>query len=230
ERQLFRRMSVFAADSTLEAIETVCETTPEVVASLVDHSLVHRAATAAVSRFTMLETVREFAAERLHESADGDRVRRRHAEFLLNAAESWSDAQRSQETRPGRPRLLPPAPDDTRAALKWALAAHDALAPRLAIAAGRHWHAQGRLAEGRSFIEAALVLGQGDEVVRAELLGLLAAVSYDGGDAVAAEQALAQALSLAREAGDERLEGWLRALRAEVQVAFSGPLRDSLAE
>jgi predicted ATPase/DNA-binding SARP family transcriptional activator len=229
ERQAFRRVSVFPADATLEAIEAVCETTSHVIGSLVDHSLINRVATAEGSRFHMHETIREFAVEERQRSPDNDLLPRRHAHYVLEAADSWRSQERGHPRYQGG-RFAAVHPDDTRAALRWALAAHDALAPRLAVAAGRHWHALGRLADGRSSIEAALALEHGDDGVRSELLGLLAAVLYDSGNAMGADRALTQALSLARRTGDERIEGWLRTLHAEVQVAFGRPLRDSLAE
>ena len=230
EAQLFRRMSVFAAASTLEAIEAVCEGTQEVLASLVDHNLVNRTVMAAGSRFAMLETAREFAQQRLLESPEAERVRRHHAAFVLRAAEGARDRQPSDCSDAGSAGSPQPDPGEMRAAVEWSLAARDRMAPRLVVAAGRHWHAQGRLVEGRDWIEAALALdGEGD-TVRAELLGLLASVLDDRGDRAAAGRGVAEARELARRAGSERVEGWVRALGAEFQLALGSSLRDSLVE
>ena len=84
------RLSVFAGGWTLEAAEAVCECDLETLASLVDKSLVRERD----GRFSMLETIREFARERLAEQEpDGDSLRR-HAEYFLEQAPgAWSTAQ-----------------------------------------------------------------------------------------------------------------------------------------
>jgi predicted ATPase/class 3 adenylate cyclase len=86
EQELFRQLAVFAGGATLDAAERVAEADLDVLESLVDKSLLRRRG----DRFTMLETIREYAAERLHEADDADLVRRRHADFFLALAESAS--------------------------------------------------------------------------------------------------------------------------------------------
>jgi predicted ATPase/class 3 adenylate cyclase len=85
EQRLFRRLAVFAASFELDAVGPVCQAELETLQSLVDKSLVRRWGS---GRFGMLETVHEFAEERLAESGDEDQVRRRHAEYYLAVAES----------------------------------------------------------------------------------------------------------------------------------------------
>jgi len=84
EQRLFARLSVFVGGSTLEAAETVCAAELDGLASLVDKSLVRQSG----DRFWMLETIREFAFERLREDDTLDEVRRRHAEYFLAGAEA----------------------------------------------------------------------------------------------------------------------------------------------
>lgn len=94
DRAVFRRVSVFAGGWTLEAASVVCELSlPEMLARLevlVDQSLIvpHTAADAPTPRFTMLETIREFALEQLAGSPEGDDARDRHAEFFRDMISS----------------------------------------------------------------------------------------------------------------------------------------------
>ena len=83
EQRLFARMSVFAGGCILESAEIVCDADLDVLQSLVDKSLVRFAD----ERFSMLETIREYAAERLAASEDAEAVGRRHAEHFLALAE-----------------------------------------------------------------------------------------------------------------------------------------------
>ena len=231
EAQLFRRMSVFAAASTLEAIEAVCEGTQEVLASLVDHNLVNRTVMAAGSRFAMLETAREFAQQRLLESPEAERVRRHHAAFVLRAAEGARDRQPSDCSDAGSAGSPQPDPGEMRAAVEWSLAARDWMAPRLVVAADKHWHAQGRLVEGRDpgsklplrWMERATPSALSCSAC-SQAFSTIAATGPPPGARVS------QARESARRAGSERVEGWVRALGAEFQLALGSSLRDSLVE
>jgi tetratricopeptide (TPR) repeat protein len=84
EQRLFARLSAFVGGCTLEAAETVCAADVDRLASLVDKSLVQQSG----ERFWMLETIREFALERLREHDTLDEIRRRHADFFLAGAEA----------------------------------------------------------------------------------------------------------------------------------------------
>src|SRR5207249_214657 len=83
EKALFARLSVFRGGWTLEAAEQVAGADLDVLAALIDKSLVRRAE----QRFSMLETIREYAAERLADSGDPDEMPRRHTEYFVSLVE-----------------------------------------------------------------------------------------------------------------------------------------------
>ena len=83
EQRLFARLAIFRGGSTLESAEEVADAELDILQSLVDKSLVRHAG----SRFEMLETIRQYATERLTESGEADELRRRHADHFLALAE-----------------------------------------------------------------------------------------------------------------------------------------------
>jgi predicted ATPase len=83
ERDLFARLAVFAGGCTLEAAEEICDADIDAIASLVDKSLLRRTG----DRYWMLETIREFAAERLDQIVDAGMLRDRHAAFYVALGE-----------------------------------------------------------------------------------------------------------------------------------------------
>jgi predicted ATPase/class 3 adenylate cyclase len=84
EQRLFARLSIFAGGCTLEAAEEVCEATVEILQALVDKSLLRFTD----ERYWMLETIREYAAERLEHLGEAEAVRNRYAQFFLHLAET----------------------------------------------------------------------------------------------------------------------------------------------
>jgi predicted ATPase/class 3 adenylate cyclase len=92
EQSLYARLSVFAGGFALEAAGEVCDATLDAIASLVDESLLRHTG----ERFWMLETIREFAAERLEESAEDEQTRRRHAWYFLGLFERHDEALRER--------------------------------------------------------------------------------------------------------------------------------------
>jgi predicted ATPase/tRNA A-37 threonylcarbamoyl transferase component Bud32 len=166
EQKLFRRLSVFVNGCTLEAVEAVCNASEDLqvdvfdaMDSLAGQSLVQRAEQADQdTRFTMLELVREYAAEQLAASPDGPLARRAHAAYCLVLAEE----SRVDITRDDRSRWLARCDlevDNFRAALDWAVrqpAAEWGL--RLATGLYPYWVARELHQEGRERLTSLLAL------------------------------------------------------------------------
>jgi predicted ATPase/DNA-binding XRE family transcriptional regulator len=176
EQRLFRRLAVFAGGFTLEAAEAVCGPggvdRPEEngvldrLAALVDASLlVSRSQISAGRedegpRFTMLETIREYAAERLRSSGEAEEMSRAHALYYLALAESTQPEVSAREPLEWL-ELLEEEYDNLRAALRWVIRDREAdTAARLALALWRFWAERHHLSEGRRWLEAVLALGR----------------------------------------------------------------------
>jgi tetratricopeptide (TPR) repeat protein len=165
EKVLFARLSVFAGGRTLEAIEAICDAEDDLpvdvldgLASLVDKSLLEQEeGVGGDPRFVMLETIHEFAREKLKKSEEGEDIRRLHAEYFLVLAE---EAERGVEGAQQTVWLerLEEEHDNMRAALSWSLGqVQDAeLALRIGAALGEFWYLRGYWSEGRRWLEEAL--------------------------------------------------------------------------
>jgi len=123
---------VFAAGCTLESAETVCGADLDTLASLLDKSLLRRrTGRVGEERFWMLETIRQFAAERLASSGEEDDTRRRHAERMIEIARS-ANLTEENDDRIDFDKALAER-DDFRAALDWASANDPELGLELAV-------------------------------------------------------------------------------------------------
>jgi predicted ATPase/DNA-binding CsgD family transcriptional regulator len=168
EQTLFRRLAVFAGGCTLEAAEWVMvdeadrpsPITLDLVAALVDASLLQAESDRhGATRYRMLETIREYADERLAASGEADRIRERHAAYFVAFAETHefaelrSDADRALAS-------LDAEQANLRATLTW-LAERDDAGTLLRVAGvlGNYWGEQGHYQEGRDWLERALAHG-----------------------------------------------------------------------
>jgi predicted ATPase len=134
EQIVFRRLAVFAGGWTLASGEQVAAAGFDVLESLAGKSLVRHDD----GRLSMLETIREYALERLEEAGESEPVRLRHAEFLLELAKSANLAAEADGVQ--RFDLVTPEVDNVRAALQWTLdSARSELGLRLAVALARYW-------------------------------------------------------------------------------------------
>ncbi|HZC74906.1 MAG TPA: BTAD domain-containing putative transcriptional regulator [Gaiellaceae bacterium] len=206
ERVAFARLGVFAGGCTIDAAEHVCEVTLETLGALVDNNLLRRRD----SRFAMLETVRQFAAERLAESG-AEETRRRHARWLTDLAEAAKAANLAGEDPvPWLDRLEAEHPN-IRAALGWAVEADVELALKLVTALRPFWEVRGHWAEGLRWADQALAADMAaPPELRANAVAFAAGAAMRVGDVVRADELYGEVLELAREVGD--VEGEARAL------------------
>ncbi len=199
EQERFRRLAVFAPSGTLEAAETVCDADLDTIESLVVKSLVRRWES---GRFGMLETIREYALERLDESGEADEVRERHARYYLAFAESANLS--AESTGEQRHALVAPEQDNMRTALSWTLEHDRELGLRLLVALENWWAARAAQ-EGRSWASALL---DGTENVSADVQARALRV-HGGmcnilGDGRLADRIWEQSLAAFRALSDER--------------------------
>jgi predicted ATPase/class 3 adenylate cyclase len=135
DQRHFARLAVFRGGWTLEAAEEVAGADLDTLQSLFDKSLVRRVD----ARFGMLETIRDYAEERLEASGDVDEFRRRHAAWYLALAESANLSLDSVGRGPQRHDLILPEAGNMRAALEWATGTDVEFGLRLAVALANFW-------------------------------------------------------------------------------------------
>lgn len=218
ERLLFARFSVFAGPAGLEAVGAVCAgdgllaaEVPDTVAGLVDRSLLQAEAGGGEVRFRLLETMRQFALEKLAGRGELEAVRSRHAAHYAQVADTACRAQARGEVTTWARRLTEEQPQ-LRAALAWALREDARLALRLAAALSWFWHTVSNLAEGRRWLDRALA-GRVDEPgLRARALHGAGRIAYRQGDNGTARRLFEEALRLQRPLGRE--QGAARVLRS----------------
>jgi predicted ATPase/class 3 adenylate cyclase len=202
EQRLFAALSVFAAGCTLDSAEAVCEADLDTLASLLDKSLVRRrTGRLGEERFWMLETIREYARERLHDSGIEESVQRRHAERLLEI--SLTAHLSEDDDEPFALEIALAERDDLRSALDWATEADVDLAARLAVSLETFWNAHAN-DEGRRRMHAILVREHEIEpLLRARLLRVAGNATYNV-DEDATRALWDASLALCRELGDDR--------------------------
>jgi len=214
EQALFRRLSVFVGGWSLEAAEVVgsngnlAETVLDLLTALVDQSLVQRIEDVnGEPRFTMLETVREFAHEQLDASAELTDLRQRHADYYTQLAEALEPELTSARRKPALAQLQAEH-NNLRAALPWLIKERvDAEAAlRLVGALPWMWYFAGQFSEGGSWLREALELPGTEQHVaaRARALSGAARLAFYAGDSDAGIHLGEQSVELWRNIGDRR--------------------------
>ena len=231
ERTLLRRLSVFAGGWTLEAAELVCPDESEVAPSaylvlhfadvldgltrLVDKSLITVDRASGGTRYDMLETIRQYASEKLGQSGEGERARARHLRYFLDLAESaephlWGADQVGWLDR------LEAEHDNLRVALAWSRTSEGKteLALRLAGALGKFWEVRGYYREGREYLSAMLSQATGSGTVAyAKAMKAAGQLAFEVSDLPTARSLLEQSVSIYRALGPAATWSLAEALR-----------------
>jgi predicted ATPase len=237
EQRLFRLLSVFTGGFTLEAVQAVCAfeasapSSPaqaddgvalEQLAQLLDKSLVQsQQGTGAEPRFSMLETIREYATEQLAASGEEATIQERHAHYFLGQTEEADPHLLRPEWESWLERL---SREDAnlRTALAWSKASKDGveIGLRLAGALYYYWFLLGSLHEGRTWLESMLARTGNSERSVARGRALLGAgwLAWAEGDYEAASLRAEESLSIVSEVGDKRLIGRAESLLGFIQV------------
>lgn len=214
ERSALERLSVFAGGWTFESAEAVLG--PEaldLLSHLVDKSLVvaEESANGGETRYSLLETIRQYARDKLLESGESSTARELHLEYYLRfAAEVESKLVGPQMLQTLN--QLEPELDNIRAALEWTLERTPEITLQLATRLTYFWHGRGHIAEGRRWLSDALTrleTGPAAEMSREQLslkakaLWSIGTLAFAYGELNAARSAVTESARLARETGEQ---------------------------
>jgi predicted ATPase/DNA-binding SARP family transcriptional activator len=240
ERSVLCRLAVFAGGWTLEAVEAVStsgEPCTEILAELVDHSLVVFGADAEHQRYSMHETIRQFAQEQLRGNNQEADARKRHALYYAQLVSRVAE-NRAGQTLPERLQTVQDDHDNLRAAFKWLLAHDREQALRMVAQLGTNlnfWELGGFFQEGRRWLRRALEQTEGlVSIQRAHALLAASELSSAISDFEYGLLCARQAQDLFQQLGDQQgeidaslkycelaeLAGELANLRAQVEEAL----------
>ncbi len=200
ERRLFRRLGAFAGDFDLDAVEAVCDGDLDVLARLVDKSLIVVEEHDGSSRYLLLDTVRHYAREKLGEAGERRELEARHRDYYVELAEALGVAVED----PGPRARLALEADEMRWALRHALRSDPDVALRLAVALWRFWHDRGDRTEGARWLEDALRAAPEPSAVRAAALHGLSVLALRTSDHDRALSTATDAVAFFRGSDDSR--------------------------
>jgi predicted ATPase len=210
ERLLLRRVSVFAGGFALEAAEVVCAggdlergEVLELLASLVDKSLVLVAERDGEARYRLLETIRQYGLEKLEEGGEAGQMRGRHAAWFLSLAERAESELKGHQQVVWLARLEREH-DNLRVAMRWLLEEGETdTAVRLAWALWLFWRVHGYQGEGYRYTGEALEAGDAlPTLVRAKALCVRGLMSYGIESIEGTERLWEQSAALFRKTND----------------------------
>ena len=209
-RRLLGACSVFAGGASLEVIETVCEAAMDLglpvldgLQELVDQSLLRpvSAQRSAPVRYAMLETIREYAAERLAAMPEANRVRAAHAAAFLALVEA-GDRPHAGLARKEWLERVDTEHNNIRAALTWYRQHDPAAALRLAASMSAFWSLRGHHTEGRQRLAELLDLVPDQTIKRVSALNGAAWLAIDQGDYAMADGLLAESIAISHALGN----------------------------
>jgi predicted ATPase len=213
EQKLFRRLSVFVGGCNLESVEAVCDPKGDLgldlldgMASIVDKSLVQQAEQSnGESRFVMLETIREYALDKLRDTGEEPYTKRAHAAYCLVLAEEDPAAQEPAK-RSESLQHFELEYNNLRAALEWLTESGNAeWGLRLGTALFRFWEAREYLTEGRDKLFRILDIPAAAAPTKARMRAMFAAgvLASEQRDYNVAERYVGESIELARQLGDQ---------------------------
>jgi predicted ATPase/DNA-binding XRE family transcriptional regulator len=208
EQLLFTRLGVFSGGFTEEAVEEVCgvEQAKTILAGLAEKSMLYDID---LSRHSMLETIREYALERLESTGDAEAIYRAHLEYFLRIAETAEPHLWDQEQEVWRQRLSIDL-DNIRSALHWSLERKDAKTDEIELGANLigvlwyFWYLIGAAGEACRWLEAAMELSTQANLVRAKLLLAYGSLVWQRGDLSTASRAMQESVNLYRLQEDDK--------------------------
>ena len=213
EKTVLNTLATFAGGFSLDAVERVCDgdvsketTVLDVVERLMSKSLLlaeQRQETE--TRYRLLETVRQYAGEKLVESGQADSARRRHFAYFLELAQTASVALHGPLALEWLDRLETEH-DNLRAALDWSADAAPADYARLAGAMSTFWDIRGHFTEGWGRLERALAKHLARDQARLEALLGAGLLAYRLDHTQRSDDILTEAIALAQQLGDMRGE------------------------
>ena len=216
EQRLLDRLSVFSGGFTLGAAEATCALDPDeavalldVLARLVDRSLVTVREAGGSARYALLETVRQYAAERLRARGEEEALRRRHAGYFYELVAAAEPHLITAQRRPWLDGVHAEI-DNIRQALTWTRTADPIGHLRLTGMLCWFWFSTGFWAEGRRWSEEALALpvAAAPTPARARALFAAAVIACLQAQAHDAHRWLDETVAIARAHGDDRLEAY----------------------
>jgi predicted ATPase/class 3 adenylate cyclase len=204
EQDVFQSLAVFRGSFSLGAAEAICGADLDILESLVEKNLVRRWGS---GRLGMLDTIGEYALERLDESPDAGAIHQRHGEFFLSLAESANlNAAKLDVRKPMRPDIANADQDNFRGAIAWAISSGSVgLGLKLASALDWFWVTNDP-AEGMRWFAGLLEPPEAEAVqaeIRADALRAYGGSTDIAGHDEAAERLYEQSLALYQQRGDE---------------------------
>jgi predicted ATPase/transcriptional regulator with XRE-family HTH domain len=213
EQQLFTRLGIFAGGCTLEAAETICDTGEieivDGIGSLLNNNLLRTApGEPGEPRFTMLETIREYARDRLASAGEFGEIARAHAGYYSALADE-ADAHLHDVNEAVWMAKLAAEHDNLRAALSWCLTADPQSGLVLAANLWQFWWVRGHLDEGRGWLDRLLERLPDATPIRARALLGAAFLAMKQGNWEVARAHFEAGLALSRTLGEHVLTAWL---------------------
>ncbi|MGA7670743.1 MAG: BTAD domain-containing putative transcriptional regulator [Nitrolancea sp.] len=233
ERCLFARLSVFTGGFKLDAVEEVCsgdgieaEDVLDLCAQLADKSLVIVDRGGSSSRFRMLQTIQQYAREKLADSGELDQMCQRHAHWCATLAQSGAELESAGQA--GLVDLFEAEHDNFRAAMRWAIDNHcPETLGEIAVALWRFWLMRGYLREGESWLrEASSQLPESSQLRAPALMGCAVLICHQG-EYHRSEPLFREALALHQRHGDRNGEGEVLYGMA-IMAQFQGHYHDAV--